>query len=734
MDLSVEKSKAKIKNVRMVYVTIFGLTILLSLVKMYDTSLCFVVSMLVISFMCGYQHLITYMTALVLTSFLFYDGYMEVLISLTSIVMMQLLMYFKFVKSKHITLVIGLVSLIYLYIYNYNYIEILVILGFTLIHSILSLDIVPLFIHNTIDVYTNKRMMILSVIIMFAIISLLEVDQIYMMLLLRFYLLLSVYYLGINNTMPAILYVSITLMFINSLFKDDILSLILPLSIFFMYKPPNKLVCSTVYILSHLILPFFIEYDYYYYNFIIIISAALFLFVPNIKKRSNLLTDEYKSITGHNKLIQRVNTFASLFKQLTSIFQEFNRDVNIGEFVGYVYEDVCLHCPSRDLCFYQDGGVSRLGKLINKGFKYNFNNEDNEYIKNNCINPQKIIDAIDEYRESYEKIRRVNQENFYLKKDLFYEFSLLGEVFDNFSNSLKQMPFENDLLKEHLLGYQFNVTYVYKHDISLNVYTLEIGLLDISKEEVINELIPIVESYLNESLEVISIKNIMHYLGYTSVVLKHQPNFSLQYGIQQYALEPLHCGDSFSTFHQDNDHYLALSDGMGQGKIAASESKLTLEVLSKLILNGISLKDTIDAINVLLKIKNHNDMFTTLDLCNINLANAKMKLIKYGANPSYHIRNKIAEKITTNSLPVGIVSKLKMSSYEMSLKADDIIIMSSDGTSDNFEKIIDDNLDLIDQLHPQEIATLLMDKVLENNSLDDISIIVVKVINTRNDN
>ncbi|MFR2767260.1 MAG: hypothetical protein ACLTAI_02320 [Thomasclavelia sp.] len=283
MDLSVEKSKTKIKNIRMVYVAIFGLTILLSLVKMYDTSLCFVVSMLVISFMCGYQHLIIYMAALVLTSLLFYDSYMEVLISLTSVVMMQVLMSFKFIKSKHITLIIGLVSLIYLYIYNYSYVEILVVLGFTLIHSILSLEVVPLFIHNTMDVYTNKRMMILSVMIMFAIVSLLEVNQIYMMLLLRFYLLLSVYYLGINNTMPSMLYVSITLMFISSSFKDDILSLILPFSIFFMYKPPNKLVCSTVYILSHLILPFFIEYDYYYYNFIIIVSAALFLFVPNIK-------------------------------------------------------------------------------------------------------------------------------------------------------------------------------------------------------------------------------------------------------------------------------------------------------------------------------------------------------------------------------------------------------------------------------------------------------------------
>ena len=75
-----------------------------------------------------------------------------------------------------------------------------------------------------------------------------------------------------------------------------------------------------------------------------------------------------------------------------------------------------------------------------------------------------------------------------------------------------------------------------------------------------------------------------------------------------------------------------------------------------------------------------------------------------------------------------------MSSYEMTLKSDDIIIMSSDGTGDNFEKIINDNLDLIDQLHPQEVATLLMDKVLEDNNLDDISIIVVKVVNAKNDN
>ncbi len=728
MDLSVEKTKIKIKNIRMTYISIFVLTLFLSLIQIYGTSLCFVLPMLVISFICGYRHIIVYLSALVLTTYLSYENYMLLLISLTSIILMQIVMHFKFVKSKYIALIITLVSLIFLYIYKYNYIEVLVILSFTLIHSLLCLEVVPLFIHNTIEVYTNKRMMILSVMIMLAIISLLEVNQLYMMILLRFYLLLSVYYLNINRTMPTILYVSIILMFINPLLKDEILSLILPFSIFFMYKPQNKLICSTLYILSHLILPFFIEYDYYYHNFIIVVSAALFLFVPTFKRKPKLLSDDYKNITSRNKLIQRANTFASLFKQLTNIFQEANRDVNVGEFVGYVYEDVCLHCPSRDLCFYQDGSVSRLGKLINKGFKSKYNDEDLKYIKSNCISPDKFLNGINEYKESYEKIKRVNQENSHLKKDLFYEFSLLSEVFDNFSNSLEETPFGDDQLKEHLLGYQFNITYLYKHQISLDVYTLEIGLMDISGNEVVNELVPIIENYLNESLEVISIQDSMHHLGYTSVVLKHQQNYSLQFGIQQYSLEPLNCGDSFSAFHQDNLHYLALSDGMGQGKMAAAESKLTLEVLSKLILNGISLKDTIDSINALLKIKNRNDMFTTLDLCNINLANAKMKLIKYGANPSYHIRNGIVEKIATNSLPVGIVSKLKMSSYEMLLNNNDLIIMSSDGTGERFEQIINKNIKLFNRLHPQEISTLLMNQVLEENNLDDISIVVIKIV------
>ena len=52
-------------------------------------------------------------------------------------------------------------------------------------------------------------------------------------------------------------------------------------------------------------------------------------------------------------------------------------------------------------------------------------------------------------------------------------------------------------------------------------------------------------------------------------------------------------------------------------------------------------------------------------------------------------------------------------------------------TGDNFEKIINDNVHLLVTEHPcKEIATFLMDQVLEKNNLDDISIIVIKVVNT----
>lgn len=113
-------------------------------------------------------------------------------------------------------------------------------------------------------------------------------------------------------------------------------------------------------------------------------------------------------------------------------------------------------------------------------------------------------------------------------------------------------------------------------------------------------------------------------IGYTSILLKHELKYTLQLAKKQYALDQ-QCGDSILTFGLDEHHYVALSDGMGQGYIAYKESKLTLDVLSQLLKNGIQLRDTLNTLNTLLKIKNQGDMYTTLDLFDFNLMNSRIK-------------------------------------------------------------------------------------------------------------
>lgn len=727
MDLLIEKSSYR-ENDLTALLSMFVFTLLLSFVKLFDTSLCFTLPMFIVAFACGHKYIGVYFVSVFFSVAIDSNNQLLLIISFTSYLILQAGVYLKFVKLKYIAIIMSLIATMYLYIYGYDLTVVWLIAVVVLLQSHLYLELAPIFIHRTIDVFTNRRLMILTIVIMLCIASLLEINKIYMLVILRFYTLLSVYYLGINVVMPSILYISIILVIQNFALKDDVLSLLLPFSIFFMYNPDNKLKCVTIYLMSHLILPFFVTYDYYYHGFMIIVSALLFIVAPKINIKKEMMLDEYKETSSKTKLIQKANTFASLFKQLTTIFKEENSITQIGEYAGYIYEDVCSRCSSKEYCYYSKDGINRLAKLINKGMHNEYSKEDIKYIKEHCINPKDYLINTTKYRESYQKSSRINKENQFLKNELFDEFSLLSNIFDNFSNSVNNTNINEQHIKEHLLGYKFNIVFLKKQIRSMNTYTLEIGIINTTKHEIIEELLPILETYLNESLEIISLKDSMHHLGYTSVILKHDLNYVLQYGFQQHSLDPTACGDSHIVFNSGNQHYLAISDGMGQGIDASKESKLTLEVLSKLVLNGVDLKDTLNSINTLLRIKNHSDMFTTLDLCNINLANAKTRIIKYGANNSYHIRYGEIEEISCKSLPVGIVSNITMTSYELMLKDEDILIMVSDGVGDNFKGIVNEALPIINDFHPQEIATLLMNRVIDENNLDDISIMVIKIV------
>ena len=322
---------------------------------------------------------------------------------------------------------------------------------------------------------------------------------------------------------------------------------------------------------------------------------------------------------------------------------------------------------------------------------------------------------------------KVNHAHDHLKKDLFKEFSIMGHVFQNFSKKIDEQDNEKKIL-EHLKAYHFEVYYLKKIKKDYENYMLEIGIEDIDEKTVTEELIPILENYLNESLDLVSIKKQHLQIGYTSILLKHELKYTLQLAKKQYALDQ-QCGDSILTFGLDEHHYVALSDGMGQGYIAYKESKLTLDVLSQLLKNGIQLRDTLNTLNTLLKIKNQGDMYTTLDLFDFNLMNSRLKVIKYGAYESYLIRNHQIDVLHSHSLPVGMASTMKMVSYDMKIKENDILILTSDGVGEHFFDLLKKYQEEIEKMSVYEIVSFLFQKSFQKKDLDDMSIIVIKVVN-----
>ncbi|RHP25337.1 stage II sporulation protein E [Coprobacillus sp. AF34-1BH] len=724
MDLVIQN-----KQKRMHYIlplTLLMITMIFYYSKIQGTSLPFTLPLFIVAFGSGTFYFIGYLSIISFLSILQQD-FFTLTVFITVALTFLLLNVTHLLKTKYLPIVISLILLPFLYANHYNLIQISFLTLLTFFNGIIDQNIIPLLIHQNKNVITIQRLQSLILIICTLFIAFIPYNTTYTMIFIRYFLLLSIYYLSIEKVMPIILYLSIIFVFISPTLKDEVLSLILPMGCFFMIQPKNKYLFISFFMLCHIILPFFITYDYYYYAFVILVPVFLFMLSPQLKTQALSIDKNYKEKTYQEQLKSKAEAFSSLFNQLTQVFKEESQTTHLSEYVGYVYEDVCYNCSSKNYCFYKQEGMSRLGKLISKGIQRDLDALDFDYVYQHCLKPDEYLRSLNNHQKGYYKMMKLDHAQLHLKKDLLQEFSIMGHVFQNFSERLEDENDEKRLL-EHLRAYRFEVYYLKKIKQDYQNYLLEIGLEDIDQKTIEEELIPILETYLNTTLDIVSLKKQYHHLGYVSLLLKHELKYALQISKKQYALESQNCGDSFLSFGYDEHHYVVLSDGMGQGYVAYKESKLTLDVLSQLVKNGISLKDTINTVNALLKIKNQGDMYTTLDLFDFNLMSSRLKVIKYGAYESYLIRNQRIDTLKSHSLPIGMSSRLKMLSYDMKIQENDLFVIVSDGVGEHFLSILETYKEDLEEMNIHEMASFLYQKAFSKKDLDDMTIIVVKVI------
>ena len=103
-------------------------------------------------------------------------------------------------------------------------------------------------------------------------------------------------------------------------------------------------------------------------------------------------------------------------------------------------------------------------------------------------------------------------------------------------------------------------------------------------------------------------------------------------------------GDNYGCIYEDGRFILCLSDGMGSGLDANRESETVVELFEQFLRSGFSRETAARMINSALVLQRSDGMFSTVDLCSIDLYSGVCSFLKAGAAATFIRRDNLGGK------------------------------------------------------------------------------------------
>ncbi|MBQ9195818.1 MAG: SpoIIE family protein phosphatase [Clostridia bacterium] len=175
-----------------------------------------------------------------------------------------------------------------------------------------------------------------------------------------------------------------------------------------------------------------------------------------------------------------------------------------------------------------------------------------------------------------------------------------------------------------------------------------------------------------------------------------------------------------------------LSDGMGHGDQAHTESRETLELLSLCLDAGYSVSSALNAINGIMLSATDGEQYATVDLCVADLWQRTATVSKLGACPSILISGDSLRVLESSALPLGILPEIEASSHMFAFGDGDLLIQFTDGLSDACGglKALEGQAELMlrDKLYrsPEAVCTALISAAMRRSGgvpQDDITVL-----------
>lgn len=531
-------------------------------------------------------------------------------------------------------------------------------------------------------------------------------------------------------------------------------------SIYFCSKKNYFLVC--IYSITTI-------YGLYYildikYSFIIIIIGSLYFF-PKVLSTFVLFALSifiiyFDILPTYNNLIQGIMVLALFFEivrsTLISLETQFEFESNIydsvvnkvgretvsfASFLDMIDQEISINKNYKDKLYdgikeiYNDHcSICKVNKECmskNKGKLYDYYKS---LIFNRDVNNSFCIKYNDLKISSVIIRNKFNISIEYRKNDI------LSLICNGFSTILKQFVIDSNLKKEieytslfsvkqDMIRYGYSITLFNVLNSFSDSLLIEVGLVGEKFVELHNIITKICNNHLKICVSIVY-KYEENNKIYFNIVPRINYNVSYGYG----SLAPLGnsiCGDNYLIKQLDNSRIIAaISDGMGKGLSANIQSSGTLKMIDK-ITNMNLLPDTaIQILNTLVHIQDYQEIYSTLDMVEINRQEGELLIYKAGGTTTYLIhQNGEFHKILNENLPFGVDELIDVK--KMKLSDNDLIILASDGVFENIVNV--ENLEKyildIRHLEPQKLVYELLNhlRYTEVINKDDVSIIALKI-------
>ena len=521
------------------------------------------------------------------------------------------------------------------------------------------------------------------------------------------------------------------------------------------FKKLNRFYSAGMLAVSEVLAVFFFEL---YYSFSVVtflpiaMSIVAFLVVPQkyYDKLSTLLVPSPERLAVKNLLNRNRETLQRRLANLSEVFFDMNtvfrrlikKEASEEEAKEMFYDElkksICSGCPEQNHChrtFCEDTKkvfIQLITIALERG-KITLLDLPS-YLMSRCGKANFLISEINTVTKQYKSYRQlvgnIDMSKLLISDQLEGVSGLMKTLSSEVDTMICISPEREEKIKEELSSNNIICTdaIVYEKDVQTMMATLVV------REEDVNKL----------KLQKIASKVCLHPMaicnvypteraGLVSVNLKTAPRFDCIFGLSTRAKSGSDCsGDRHSIERLDGDKFIfAICDGMGSGERAGEKAETAVGLIENFYKAGFESELILSSVNKLLNLE-RDDIFSSIDICTVDLKNGIADFIKMGSASSYIRGSDGCQIIECSALPVGVLDNAKAITKKIVLHDKDYIVLCSDGVNDSFgsDSEFKDFLLTIKSHNPQEQADLIMQKAVSINNgyaVDDMTVIVVKI-------